>query len=49
MIDLTLVEVMRRNMVAFCEHFIENETMSKDDFYDLQKKVIDEIKKEMKE
>lgn len=46
--DITLYEVARRNMIAFAEFFHKNETMTKEEWFTLQKKVLEEIKKEIK-
>ena len=47
--DLTLFEVARRNMIAFAEFFHMNETMTKEDWFRLQKEVLEKIKIEIKD
>lgn len=46
--DLTLYELARRNMIAFANFFHENETMTKEEWFMLQKKVLSEFKKEVR-
>ena len=47
--DLFKYEIARRNMLIFCEHFKINDVMTKDDFFDLQKFVLEDVKKIMGE
>jgi hypothetical protein len=46
MINLTLIEIMRRNMVEFSRHFITHKTMTKNEFFKIQKAVIKQMEKE---
>lgn len=46
--DLTIYEIARRNMVAFSEHYIKKENMSKNEWFNIQKDVLDKFSKEMK-
>jgi hypothetical protein len=47
-IDLTGYEIARRNMIAFAEHFDKNETMTKEEWFSIQKEVLNKLKKEMR-
>ena len=46
--DLTLYEIARRNMIAFADFFHKNETMTKEEWFRLQKEVLEKIKREIK-
>ncbi len=46
MIDLNIYEIARRNMIVFCNFYIINDNMTKDDFFRLQKEVLEKIKSE---
>lgn len=43
---IILYEIARRNMVLFTAHFITHNTMTKEQFFKLQKKVLKDMKKE---
>lgn len=49
MIDLTLYEVARRNMVKFAKHYINNELMTKEQWFLLQEEVLKEIEENSKQ
>ena len=39
-------EIARYNMIAFCEYFVKNKTMTEEQFFKIQKEVIIKWKKE---
>ena len=46
-LNLTIYEVARRNMVAFANFFIVHNSMTKKEWFDIQKKVLKEFDEEL--
>jgi len=47
--SFSALEVARRNMVAFAEHFTKHMMMSRDEWFEIQRNVLDKFKKELEE